>query len=164
MIVLGIDPGLIRTGWGVIENIDNRLRFIAVGTISPCKKDPMAQRLGHLYKECAKVIETYKPQSIAFEDTFVNANPASALKLGLARGALIATAGLYDAATVNFYAPNAIKKAVTGQGHADKIQVQIMVKHLLPKAKITIHDEADALAIALCEVFIGGWREKTQLV
>lgn len=158
MIALGLDPGLTRAGWGVVETIDNKLKFISVGAISPRKQDDMCYRLSYLYEEFSKIIEAYSPQRIAFEDTFVNSNPASALKLGLARGALIAAAGSKGVDQVSFYAPNTIKKAVTGHGHADKKQVQMMVKQLLPKSVFKTSDESDALAIALCDIFIGKWK------
>lgn len=155
MIILGLDPGLTKAGWGIVEKINNRVKFISVGSFSPKRKDDLPNRLGYLYEKFSQVLCTYQPKRVAFEDTFVNAkNPASALKLGLARGALISAAGCYGIENVSFYAPNTIKKAVTGHGHADKRQVQMMVKQLLPKSSFKTNDESDALAIALCDAFI----------
>lgn len=153
MIILGVDPGLNRAGWGIISFDKPRLKFVKVGHICTDSKQPLEERLAILQKSLLDVIESYKPARIAFEETFINTNPASALKLGLARGALISAAGIYGEAKVTFYAPNTIKKAVTGQGHANKAQVEYMVKHLLPAISTACHDESDALGIALCDAF-----------
>ena len=146
--ILGIDPGLVRCGWGIIETIENRLVFIAGGVIKPDPKAPMAERLGTIDSGLAAVINEWKPHEAAIEETFSNMNAASTLKLGMARGAAFlapARAGL----TVAEYAANAVKKSVVGSGHAGKEQVQMMVKVLLPKAVFEIADTADALAIAI---------------
>lgn len=147
--ILGIDPGLQRCGWGVIDYSGNTLSFVAGGCIKPPTKGTMAERLGQIDEGLSKVIAEWKPTEAAIEETFVNANAASALKLGMARGAAFiapARAGL----TVGEYAANAVKKAVVGAGHADKTQIQMMVKVLLPKATFEIADTADALAVAIC--------------
>ena len=147
--ILGIDPGLQRCGWGVIDYTDNKLSFVAGGCIKPPTKAAMAQRLGMIDIELEKIISEWKPDEAAIEETFSNTNAASTLKLGMARGAAFvapARAGL----TVGEYAATTVKKSVVGAGHADKTQVQMMVKVLLPKASFEIADTADALAVAIC--------------
>jgi len=149
MRLIGIDPGLRTTGWGVIAVDGNRLRHVANGRVQSSSEIPMAQRLAELYDGLVAAIEKWQPGEAAVEETFVNANPASALKLGQARGiALLAPArcGL----PVAEYAANVVKKAVVGAGHADKAQIQMMVARLLPGVKFAGPDAADALAIAIC--------------
>jgi crossover junction endodeoxyribonuclease RuvC len=146
--ILGIDPGLNRTGWGVIESEDNRLRHVAHGVITSDPADALSTRLSALYSELAKVIVTWQPEEAAVEEVFVNKNPASTLKLGMARGVALlapAMAGL----SVGEYAANLVKKSVVGSGHADKSQVAMMVGILLPGTKAKA-DAADALAVAIC--------------
>ena len=148
MRILGIDPGLTHTGWGIIDDDRGRLSYVMSGRISQSAATPLPQRLAHIYLEICKVIELYKPDSAAVEQTFVNANPASALKLGQARGVALAapaTCGLL----VGEYAANLIKKSVVGAGHADKGQIQMMIKVLLPKSGDLTPDQADALAVAI---------------
>lgn len=146
--ILGLDPGLRRTGWGVISVTGSRLSWIAHGVVTPNEKAPFAERLMHLMTEVAGVCRTHACDEAAIEEIFVNANPASTLKLGQARGAVIlgpAGCGL----SVAEYAPNLIKKAVVGAGHADKAQIAFMVRRLLPTAGEVSADAADALAVAL---------------
>jgi crossover junction endodeoxyribonuclease RuvC len=146
--IIGIDPGLRRTGWGVIESDGVRLVFVASGVITPPKDDDLAYRLSALFEEVTSVIQSFSPSEAAVEETFVNENPRSTLKLGQARGAaLLAPARL--GLRVAEYTPNLIKKSVTGTGHAEKQQVQAMIAFLLPKATFGCADEADALAIAV---------------
>ncbi len=147
--IIGIDPGLRRTGWGVVESDGVRLTYVASGLLTSNAEDDLAYRLRELYEGLCGIIASFKPQEAAIEETFVNKDPRSTLKLGQARGmALLAPAqrGL----RVAEYAPNVIKKAVTGTGHAEKRQIQAMVGFLLPKATFDNADEADALAIAIC--------------
>ena len=147
--LIGIDPGLRHTGWGVIEASGNRLGHVADGVISTDSKLPLADRLVQLQTGLSEIIERFHPLEAAVEETFVNKNAASALKLGQARGiALVvpATAGL----RVAEYSPNLIKKTVVGAGHAAKQQVQMMVKTLLPASALESADAADALAVAIC--------------
>lgn len=147
--IIGIDPGLRFTGWGVIEAEGAALRYVASGRIAPKPAMELADRLCALATGLEEVLSAHSPQEAAVEETFVNADPRSALKLGQARGICLmspARAGL----PVSEYAPNQIKKAVVGAGHADKTQVLAMVKRLLPKAGTPATDEADALAAALC--------------
>lgn len=147
--IIGIDPGLQRTGWGVIDSVGNRLSFVACGTVTSTASDELAGRLVELHDGLAAVVAAHAPDEAAVEHTFVNTNPTSTLKLGQARGVALlvpARAGL----SVAEYAPNAVKKAIVGAGHADKDQIQHMVRILLPKAVWKGADAADALAIAIC--------------
>ena len=149
MKLLGLDPGLKFTGWGVIEAHDNRLGFVAAGTIASDGALDLASRLDQLFEGIHGVIAEHAPAEAAVEETFVNKNAASALKLGQARGMSLlapARAGL----PVFEYAPNLIKKTVVGTGHAAKEQVQMMVKTLLPTSRADSADAADALAVAIC--------------
>ncbi|MBY0224839.1 MAG: crossover junction endodeoxyribonuclease RuvC [Hyphomicrobium sp.] len=147
--ILGLDPGLRRTGWGIIESDGVRLSYVASGVITSDGGDELAYRLAELYQGILSVIAAHKPAEAAVEETFVNENPRSTLKLGQARGmALLAPA--MKGLSVAEYTPNLIKKSVVGAGHAEKHQVQAMIGFLLPRAKFESADEADALAIAIC--------------
>jgi crossover junction endodeoxyribonuclease RuvC len=149
MRIIGIDPGLNNTGWGIIEKRDSVLSYIASGVIKPHAKASMTERLNVIDSELAKVITLYNPNTSAIEETFINKSGSSSLKLGMARGVAFlapARAGL----EVAEYSANKIKKSVVGAGHADKKQIQMMVKILLPKADFKTADAADALAIAIC--------------
>jgi len=147
--IIGIDPGLRRTGWGVVETQGNALRFVAAGTVRSDDKGELATRLCQLHDGLTAVIREMAPEEAAVEATFVNKDASATLKLGQARGIAMlvpALAGL----TVAEYAPNAVKKAVIGVGHGEKQQIHMMVRVLLPKAKFDGDDAADALAIAIC--------------
>jgi crossover junction endodeoxyribonuclease RuvC len=147
--IIGIDPGLRRTGWGVIESDGVRLGYVASGFVESDKDDVLAYRLRQIFEGIAGVISSFKPREAAVEETFVNDNARATLKLGQARGMALlapAMAGL----AVGEYPPNLIKKSVVGAGHAEKRQIQLMVKMLLPRATFSSADEADALAIAIC--------------
>jgi crossover junction endodeoxyribonuclease RuvC len=150
MKILGIDPGLQKTGWSIIESVENRLIFIMCGLIQTDAKLTLAERLRQIDEGMQDVISQHRPDEAAIEETFVNANPASALKLGCARGVAMvvpARAGL----PVHEYAANLIKKSVVGTGHATKDQVEMMVRRLIPLAGRAMGaDEADACAIAIC--------------
>lgn len=149
MRVIGLDPGLRNTGWGVIDVTDNRLSHVANGVVSTDARLSLAERLVQLEEGLAAVIERFAPVEAAVEETFVNRNPGSTLKLGQARGIALlvpARAGL----AVAEYPPNLIKKTVVGSGHAAKEQIQMMVRTLLPGCAITNADAADALAVAIC--------------
>ncbi len=146
--ILGIDPGLRRTGWGLIESAGSRLTFIAAGTIRPREDAPLPDRLADLFAGLCGAIDTWKPSEAAVEQTFVNKDARATLKLGQARGVALlapARAGL----AVAEYAPNAVKKSVVGSGHADKAQIRAMLGILLPRATPDSDDAADALAIAI---------------
>ncbi len=148
--ILGLDPGLRHTGWGIIETQGNRLRYLAHGTIAPCPTLELAQRLNKLFQGLIEIIHHFNPDEAAVEETFVNAvNAASALKLGMARGVVLlapASANLLVAE----YSANKVKKSVVGVGHADKTQVSMMVQRLLPTCGVVKADAADALAVAIC--------------
>jgi crossover junction endodeoxyribonuclease RuvC len=147
--LIGLDPGLRHTGWGVIDVEGSRLRFVAAGAIHPGTERPIAERLVALHDGLARLIAEFQPAAAAVEETFVNQNAASTLKLGLARGVALlvpALAGL----SVTEYPANLIKKSVVGAGHADKAQVQMMVRRLLPGCAPDSADAADALAVAIC--------------
>jgi len=149
MRVLGLDPGLRITGWGMIEMIDNRLRYLGDGTIRSDDKLSLAERLGQLHRGVLRVIADWSPDAAGVEQTFVNKNPESTLKLGQARGVVLlapALAGL----EVGEYAPTQVKQAVVGTGRAAKEQVGMMVRTLLPGCLVTSADAADALAVAIC--------------
>lgn len=149
MRIIGIDPGLNNTGWGIIEQNQNALTYIASGVIKPDAKGDMGNRLYEIDKELDKVIALYKPDAAAIEETFINKSGSSSLKLGMARGvAFVAPAR--SGLQVFEYGANKVKKSVVGAGHANKDQVQMMVKILLPKADFKSADAADALAIAIC--------------
>ena len=147
--IIGIDPGLRHTGWGIIGVHGTRLSYIADGTIRPHADASLAERLKQLHDELREVIGAWQPDEAAVEETFVNKDARATLKLGQARGVCLlvpAQAGL----SVAEYAPNLVKKTVVGSGHAEKQQIQAMVKILLPKATPGSADSADALAIAIC--------------
>lgn len=147
--ILGIDPGLQRTGWGAIEVIGSAVHFIASGTIRSDSDDDLARRLVTLFDGLSAVVDRIAPHEAAVEQTFVNRDATGTLKLGQARGIALlvpARAGL----PIGEYAPNAVKKAVIGAGHGEKQQIRMMVQVLMPKATFETDDAADALAIALC--------------
>lgn len=149
MKIIGIDPGLTKTGVGIIEVKNNSLSFIASETIYSSAADPIAFRLKHFHDSLSRILQIYQPDESAIEETFVNQNPLSSLKLGHVRGALILGLGLYGL-KVSEYSATAVKKAIVGVGRAEKKQIQMMVKILLPKANFKTEDEADALAVAIC--------------
>ena len=147
--IIGIDPGLRNTGWGVIEIEGTRLSYVADGSVHSDEALTLAERLCQLHCQLAEVLAQFTPDEAAIEETFVNANPRATLKLGQARGIAMlvpAQAGLLVAE----YAPNVVKKSVVGAGHAEKDQVKHMVRILLPKAEMNSADSTDALAIAIC--------------
>src|SRR5579863_6091728 len=148
MRLIGLDPGLRRTGWGVINAEGNRLHHVACGVVAVADTGTLAQRLAELFRGLTAVLDRYVPEAAAVEETFVNRNAASTLKLGVARGVVLlapAERGL----PVYEYSANVIKKSVVGFGHAEKRQVALMVRKLLPGA-VAAADAADALAVAIC--------------
>ncbi len=147
--ILGIDPGLQRMGWGVIESAGNSLAFVAAGTVRSNVKSDLALRLCELHDGLSDVMQQYMPEEAAVEQTFVNKDAKATLKLGQARGiAMLVPAR--NGLPVAEYAPNQVKKSVIGVGHGDKNQIKLMVNMLLPKASFDSDDAADALAIAIC--------------
>ncbi len=147
--ILGVDPGLRNTGWGLIEVIGSRLAFVGCGSIQTDAATSMAGRLASIHRALVKLIEDERPDEGAVEETFVNRDPQSALKLGQARGVALAALSL-GGLPVAEYAANLIKKTVVGVGHAEKQQVAMMVKMLLPASEARSPDAADALAAAIC--------------
>ena len=147
--IIGIDPGLRRCGWGVIESEGNRLVFVACGTLTPPTDGALADRLAVLFAGVNDLLDRFVPDEAAVEETFVNAGPRSALILGQARGVVLMTPAARGIPVAE-YAANLVKKSVVGTGHADKGQIQLMVKTLLPTADFKGADAADALAIAIC--------------
>ena len=148
MLIIGLDPGLSCTGWGVIAAEGNRLAYVANGQIRTDAKAPLSARLLDLHDRLAAVIRQHRPEGAAVEEVFVNDNPQSTLKLGQARGAILLCAARCGVA-VGEYAPALVKQAVVGTGRAEKAQVHAMVARLLPGAKIAGADAADALAVAI---------------
>ena len=147
--IIGIDPGLRRTGWGIVEADGVRLTYVASGLVTSDSEDSLAYRLRAIYEGLVEVMVNFRPQEAAVEETFVNKDARATLKLGQARGmALLAPA--QKGLTVAEYPPNVIKKTVTGTGHGEKRQIAAMIGFLLPKARFESADEADALAIAIC--------------
>ena len=146
--ILGIDPGLRRTGWGMVEIAGNRLGFLACGSVTTNDRDSLAARLLTIHDGLMRIVEEFRPDEAAVEATFVNKDAKATLKLGQARGIAMvvpAKAGL----VVAEYAPNLVKKSIVGAGHGDKVQVRMMIGVLLPKADPSSDDAADALAIAV---------------
>jgi crossover junction endodeoxyribonuclease RuvC len=148
LIILGLDPGLGCTGWGVIRAEGNRLSHLANGQIRTDAKAALPTRLSILYEALSIVLDAHGPQAAAVEEVFVNENPQSTLKLGQARG-IVLLAAARNGLTVGEYAPSLVKKSVVGTGGADKAQVHAMVSRLLPGVKIAGADAADALAVAI---------------
>ena len=161
MRLIGFDPGLQTTGWGVIDVSGNRLTYVADGLVSTSPSAALSERLVELHAGLKDVIAEYAPDEAAVEETFVNKNAVSTLKLGQARGIVLlvpALAGLHVAE----YLPNLVKKTVVGSGHAQKPQVEMMVKMLLPGAKVAGADAADALAVAICHAHHRGTAENVR--
>ena len=146
--IIGIDPGLRRTGWGVIETEGNRLVFIGCGSVEPPDDLPLASRLLAIHEGLATVLGDFRPAEAAVEQTFVNKDGVATLKLGQARGVAMLGPAMFGISVAE-YAPNQVKKTVVGAGHADKNQIAVMLKILMPKAEPKSADAADALAIAI---------------
>src|SRR3954471_7203368 len=146
--ILGIDPGLRRTGWGMIACEGNRLIYVGCGTVETNEKLSLAERLVTIHDGLTRIVDQFRPDEAAVEATFVNRDATATLKLGQARGIAMlvpAKAGM----TVAEYAPNLVKKTIVGAGHAEKAQIRVMIGILLPKADPQSEDAADALAIAV---------------
>jgi crossover junction endodeoxyribonuclease RuvC len=161
--IIGIDPGLRRTGWGIIESEGSRLRYIADGHLASDERLDLALRLVQLRDQLLEVFSAWQPEEAAVEETFVNKDARATLKLGHARAIALlipASAGI----PVAEYAPNVVKKAVVGVGHAEKDQVKHMVKLLLPRAEMNSADSIDALAIAICHAHYRSSADRIALV
>ncbi|PHZ85747.1 crossover junction endodeoxyribonuclease RuvC [Paremcibacter congregatus] len=153
--MIGFDPGLRKTGWGIIDVEGSRLIHVANGIVHSDDRTSLAERLMQLFDGLQQVITDWEPASAAVEETFVNKNPTSTLKLGQARGISLLVPALAGIPVAE-YSPNHIKKSVVGAGHAGKEQVAAMLKILLPQAKINGEDAGDALAVAICHAHNGG--------
>lgn len=161
LLILGIDPGLQRTGWGIIRSRQNQLSFVDCGAIAPSPKLPLAERLKALHDGLQEAIARHRPQEAAIEETFVNVSGSSTLKLGQARGALMLTLSLAQLPVFE-YSATMIKKSVVGSGHAQKDQIAMMVKTLLPASNPKGPDAADALAAAICHAHHRTLRKLTE--
>jgi len=157
MLILGLDPSLSCTGWGIVRAEGSRLAHVAHGQIPTGAGAPMAERLHHLHDAVVAVIGQYAPDRAAVEEVFVNKNPQSTLKLAQARGAVLAACGRASLPVAE-HAARLVKKAVVGTGGAEKSQVQAMLKVLLPGVAIAGADAADALAVAIADAHLGGAR------
>jgi crossover junction endodeoxyribonuclease RuvC len=153
MLILGLDPSLSSTGWGVIRVEGARISHVANGQVKTDASAPLPQRLAALQSGLAEVITTHRPDRAAAEEIFVNKNPQSTLKLAQARGCVLAACGMAGL-SVNEHAARLVKKAVTGTGGAEKVQVAAMVKVLLPGVQIAGSDAADALAVAIADAHL----------
>ena len=151
--ILGLDPGLRHTGWGILDCRDSRLTFVAAGVANSTDSLSLPERLAELHSQICGVIGEFKPDEAAIEETFVNKNPNSTLKLGQARGVVLLAPARFDI-PVSEYTPNQIKKAVVGAGHAEKQQVDMMVHALLSGCGKLKPDAADALAAAICHSYM----------
>jgi len=149
MRLLGLDPGLRHTGWGIINSKDNKISWVASGNISPKISLSLSERLKEIHQGLNSIVKKYEPSVAAIEEVFVNMNGQSTLKLGMARGAAI-TACSINEMSVYEYAPTRVKQSVTGSGRSKKDQVASMVNILLPGCEIKSEDESDALAVAIC--------------
>lgn len=148
MKILGIDPGLQKTGWGIVSVQGSRLSYVASGLIRPNITEDLAARLAYIHEELSEIITNFMPDAAAVEETFVNKNPASTLKLGQARGVALAVPAVHGL-PVGEYSANKVKKSVVGAGHAHKSQMGMMIRTLLPSCGQISEDEADALAVAI---------------
>lgn len=149
MRILGLDPSLSSTGWGIVEIENNRLRYVADGFIKTNTKDSLPERLAVIHNTLNEIIKVYHPDEAAIEQVFLNENPMSTIKLGMARGVVILAPALFGL-PITEYEPTKVKKALVGVGRAEKSQVETMVKVLLPGCKPKNNDSSDALAIAIC--------------
>lgn len=161
--IIGIDPGLRRTGWGVIDSDGVRLGFVACGSVVSDEGAALGARLRQIFDGLSEVLARLEPREAAIEQTFVNRDAAATLKLGQARGIALLVPALNGIAIAE-YAPNAVKKTVIGAGHGDKGQIRAMVKCLLPRASFDSADAADALAIAITHAHSRSWRKLEALV
>ena len=161
--IIGIDPGLRNTGWGVIGQEGTKLTYIADGTLHSEVDASLAERLLQLHTQLIDVIREYDPDEAAVEETFVNTDARATLKLGQARGVLMLAPAMLKL-PVSEYAPNTVKKAVVGAGHEEKDQVKHMVKLLLPKARMKSADSTDALAVAICHAHYRGSQRLAEML
>ena len=161
--IIGLDPGLRNTGWGVIEVEGTRLIYVGDGTVHSDADAPLAERLLQIHQGVLAVVREFQPDEAAIEETFVNADARATLKLGQARGAVMLAPAMLKIPVAE-YAPNQVKKSVVGAGHAEKQQVKHMVKLLLPKAALNTADSTDALAIAICHAHSRGSQRLAEIL
>ncbi len=161
--IIGIDPGLRHTGWGIIEAEGSRLSYVADGAVHSVTEDDLATRLLQIHQQILAVLDEFKPDEAAIEETFVNKDARATLKLGQARGVVMLAPSLRKIGVAE-YSPNVIKKTVVGNGHAEKDQVKHMVKILLPRAVLQTADSVDALAIAICHAQHRGSRKLQEIL
>ncbi len=161
--IIGIDPGLRNTGWGVIEQDGSRLSYVADGAVHSESAKPLAERLLEIHSQLFAILKSFAPDEAAIEETFVNTDARAALKLGQARGVAMLVPAILNIPVAE-YAPNQIKKSVVGAGHAEKDQVKHMVKLLLPRARMRTADSTDALAIAICHAHHRGSQKLADLL
>ena len=161
--IIGIDPGLRNTGWGVISQEGSKLTYIADGAIHSDGDASLAERLLQLHTQLVDILRQFDPDEAAVEETFVNTDARATLKLGQARGVLMLAPAMLKL-PVSEYAPNTVKKAVVGAGHAEKDQVKHMVKLLLPKATMRTADSTDALAVAICHAHYRGSQRLAEIL
>ena len=159
MLILGLDPGLRATGWGLIQSSGTKITHIANGVVRVPNDKELSSRLSDLFSSLSEVIDNYSPNYAAVEEVFLNKNPASSLKLGQARGVVLLSAAR-NGIPVTEYSATKIKKSIVGSGHADKTQMRKMVTHLLPSSKIIGHDAVDALAVAICHSHYQSYNDK----
>jgi crossover junction endodeoxyribonuclease RuvC len=155
--IIGIDPGLRRTGWGIIESDGVRLAFVACGSVCSDDGETLGVRLRQIFDGLSEVLRRLAPAEAAIEQTFVNRDASATLKLGQARGIALLVPALLGVSIAE-YAPNAVKKTVVGTGHGDKSQIRAMVARLLPRASFDSTDAADALAIAITHAYCRAWQ------
>ena len=154
MRIIGLDPGLRHTGWGIIDQEGSHLKFVSAGVISADTDKPLYERLSEIYTCLMRILQEFEPDEASIEETFVNKNPNSTLKLGQARGVAILAPALFGIPVAE-YAPNQIKKMIVGVGRAQKGQVDMMIRTFLPAVPEHIPpDSSDAIAIALCHSFL----------
>lgn len=161
--IIGIDPGLRNTGWGIIAVEGQRLSYVADGAVHSESEAPLAERLLQIHGQLMEVVRLHRPDEAAIEETFVNTDARATLKLGQARGVAMLVPAMLSI-PVSEYAPNSIKKSVVGAGHAEKDQVKHMVRLLLPKAQMNTADSTDALAIAICHAHHRGAQKLARLL
>jgi crossover junction endodeoxyribonuclease RuvC len=161
--IIGIDPGLRNTGWGIITQEGSKLSYVADGTLHSNGDSSLAERLLQIHSQLMDIIRTHSPDEAAVEETFVNTDARATLKLGQARGVIMLAPAMLNI-PVSEYAPNLVKKTVVGVGHAEKEQVKHMVKLLLPRAQLKSKDSVDALAIAICHAHQRGGHNLAKLL
>ncbi len=161
--IIGIDPGLRNTGWGVIGQEGSRLTYVADGSVHSEADAPLAERLLQIHTQLMEVLRAHAPGEAAIEETFVNTDARATLKLGQARGVIMLVPAMLGIPVAE-YAPNVIKKTVVGAGHAEKDQVKHMVRLLLPKAQMKTADSTDALAIAICHAHHRGGQNLAKIL